>query len=154
MAQLHASIEKKRKGDTFWHQFNEKPSNIPGCVCKHSFVPAGLRKQDYSSFDPVVLFLAESNRLWPVECIGICAEECIGICAEECIVVCAEGAAYLTLHRGGLHWLRLKPLAIVQRILTAGLQRTGSTVGAHLATKHLQVQARSPLYSQCDTPKH
>ena len=63
---------------------------------------------------------------------------------KSALGMCAQGAAYLTLNRGGLHWLQLQPLAIVQRILTAGLQRTGSTVGAHLATKHLQVQAKSP----------
>ena len=28
---FHAELEKKRKHYAFWHQFNEKPSIIPGC---------------------------------------------------------------------------------------------------------------------------
>jgi hypothetical protein len=100
-------------------------------------------KQDCTWLDAVALCLAESNKLWPVECIGLCAEEYILALSTQ-HSVCVECAAYLTLHRRGLHCLWLEPLAIVQRILTAGLQRTGSTVRAHLATKHLQIQAKSP----------
>ena len=143
MAQLHASIEKKNKNDTFWRQFDETPSHIPGCACKHSFVPAGLLKQDSTSLDPVLL-----NQ---IGCGLLSASELV---LQSALEICAEGAAYLMLHRGGLHCLWLEPLAVVQRILTAGLQRTGSTVGAHLATEHLQIQAKSPVYGQCDTQKH
>ena len=50
---------------------------------------------------------------------------------------------YLMLLWHGLHWLRLKPLAVVDSVLTAGLQGTGSTVGADFAAEHLYTDAKS-----------
>ena len=44
---------------------------------------------------------------------------------------------YLMLLWYWLHRLRLKPLAVVESVLTAGLQWTGSTVGTDFAAEHL-----------------